>query len=147
MRKQANHLRGTGSHAGQAALALGLAMAVGGCATTGRAGPPVTYTFTIHFDAKGCPRDAQVDQGACSPLQKSCLRASPGDTVAFVASPATTPPTQFQLQFDPFKRGLINVGGGEFTFRIDAPANPGKEYGFSILAGSCAPLDPRIIVQ
>jgi hypothetical protein len=135
--------------AARAMAAFG-ALIAAGCATTPfkpSFSSTGTYVFTVSF-ANGCPASVEVDVKNCdASAPRDCVRVRNGEAVEFVAAPATTPPARFTLQFAPFKAANVDSNGGRVALRMEAPPNPDKRYPFSVMSGSCAPLDPWIIVQ
>jgi hypothetical protein len=129
------------------ATATILAVGASGCAgvdTVHKAG--TVYTFDIRFVSE-CPRAAVI-----APTQRNCrqwfanndecVRTTRGEIVKFVASGQA--PEEWSVFIDPSSPHVAKKGFASITIDKDAPL---KEYDFSVTAGKCAPLDPRIIVE
>jgi len=129
------------------ATAAILAVGASGCAgvdTVHRAG--TVYTFDIQFVSE-CPRAAVI-----APTQRNCrrwfanndecVRTTQGEIVKFVASGQA--PKEWSVFLDPSIPHKAKDGYASITIDKNAPH---KDYDFSVTAGTCTPLDPRIIVE
>lgn len=128
---------------GLVALGLGTLLAAGCVTTPFMPTFPAsgTYTFTIAF-VKGCPVSADVDYKNCdASAPKDCARVRRGETVVFVSSP---PGTSFDVYFSPSKPERAPSGSTSIVIDSNAPR---KRYEFSVVSGTCKPLDPWIIVE
>jgi hypothetical protein len=130
-------------------LATAAILAVGssGCASVKTLHKPGTeYTFDVQFVSK-CPKAAVIKpaQKNCSDWfsnNDECVKVGAGEIVNFVASGQA--PEQWSVFIDPSSPHRARKGIASITIDEDAPL---KDYAFSVTAGACTPLDPRIIVE
>lgn len=111
--------------------------------------PTADHVLEVVFQA-GCPHDVrpvQSSQPSCGPAKPRCIRVRNGEVVLFRSAPAGL---DFELQFDPFKKAPLRSGHGQLQLPVSvhlAQAGTSKEFPFNVLAGTCTPLDPQIIVE
>lgn len=143
-------------------LAAGLACATAAPKPVYKGGEPskaaATYTFTIGFDDRQCPRtvasdfancNASLPPNAADPRQpKDCARPYKSETVKFVSDP---PGKGFAVQFDPFGMASIRVDGSLGPLPIASAkgkvTGDSRTYTFRVTAGNCDPVDPQIIID
>ena len=149
MNRRACHEGRARNRTGSVLAALGIALAGAGCATPGvlpRIGPP-DHTVKIVFTGS-CPTAVDPGPAPCGP---GCLRARNGQLVLFEIKPDPAQPIvrDFELQFDPFKRGTLRSVGGKLPLVVEVqlPARTSKVYPYNVLSGTCPALDPQIIVD
>lgn len=135
---------------GWAVAALALVAAGAGCATTMRpTGFPADHTVNIEFKG-GCPVAAAPSARSCADNRPACIAVKNGDKVLFQATSGGQPTgDRFELQLDPLKGGTRHAGAGWTLVLVDFYGEPGtkKEFPYDVLAGTCKPLDPQIIVE
>lgn len=140
---------------GRVVAVMGLVLGVAGCQTTGgaaaRGATPQALTavqnptFTIAFDANGCPTSAAPTEKNCPSGQADCLYVQGGQKVQIVSSP-TTP---FGLSFDPFMESTIDAPNGSLTLTAGMHGKGRQKPYTFIVTGKpgCKPLDPQFILD